>query len=215
MNALAPLLLGIDWLDPEKLLRAADQYAFAVLLLVIFAECGIFALLPGDSLLFVGGLFIASGVISTNIVVACVLVSLFAWLGNVSGYAIGRKVGPALFRRPDARIFKREYVDRTYAFFDRYGNRAIVLARFVPIVRTFITLAAGVGKMSFARFATYSAIGAVLWGTGMTLLGYWLGQATFIKENIDLIALVIVALSLVPMVLEYLRERARRRPEVD
>jgi membrane-associated protein len=211
VNALAPLLLGIDWLDPEKLLRAADQYAFAVLLLVIFAECGIFALLPGDSLLFVGGLFIASGVISTNIVVACALVSLFAWLGNVSGYAIGRKVGPALFRRPDARIFKQEYVDRTYAFFDRYGNRAIVLARFVPIVRTFITLAAGVGKMSFTRFATYSAIGAVLWGTGMTLLGYWLGQATFIKENIDLIALVIVALSLVPMALEYLRERRRRR----
>jgi membrane-associated protein len=211
VNALAPLLLGIDWLDPEKLLRSADQYAFAVLLFVIFAECGIFALLPGDSLLFVGGLFIASGVISTNIVVACALVSLFAWLGNVSGYAIGRKVGPALFRRPDARIFKQEYVDRTYAFFDRYGNRAIVLARFVPIVRTFITLAAGVGKMSFARFATYSAIGAVLWGTGMTLLGYWLGQATFIKENIDLIALVIVALSLVPMALEYLRERRRRR----
>jgi membrane-associated protein len=211
VNALAPLLLGIDWLDPEKLLRSADQYAFAVLLLVIFAECGIFALLPGDSLLFVGGLFIASGVISTNIVVACALVSLFAWLGNVSGYAIGRKVGPALFRRPDARIFKQEYVDRTYAFFDRYGNRAIVLARFVPIVRTFITLAAGVGKMSFTRFATYSAIGAVLWGTGMTLLGYWLGQATFIKENIDLIALVIVALSLVPMALEYLRERRRRR----
>ena len=213
MNALAPLLLGIDWLDPEKLLRATDQYAFAVLLLVIFAECGIFALLPGDSLLFVGGLFIATDVITTNIVVACVLISLFAWLGNVSGYWIGRKVGPALFRRPDARIFKREYVDRTYAFFDRYGNRAIVLARFVPIVRTFITLAAGVGKMSFARFATYSAIGAVLWGTGITLLGYWLGQATFIKENIDLIALVIVALSLVPMALEYLRERSRRRTE--
>jgi membrane-associated protein len=207
-------LLGIDWLDPEYLLNAMGDFAFWGLLFIIFAECGLFALLPGDSLLFVAGLFIAHGwEHSPPIAVACVLISLAAWLGNLSGYAIGHKVGPALFRKPDARLFKQEYVDKTYAFFDRYGNRAIVLARFVPIVRTFITMAAGVGRMSFTRFATYSAIGAVLWGTGITLLGYWLGQITFIKDNIDLIALAIVFVSVIPMIVEVLRERSRNRNE--
>jgi membrane-associated protein len=206
------LLLGIDWLDPEYLLNAMGAFAFWGLLFIIFAECGLFALLPGDSLLFVAGLFIAGGWDhSPPIAVACVLISVAAWLGNVSGYAIGHKVGPALFRKPDARLFKQEYVDKTYAFFDRYGNRAIVLARFVPIVRTFITMAAGVGRMPFARFATYSAIGAVLWGTGITLLGYWLGQIAFIKDNIDLIAVVIVFVSVIPMVVEFMRERSRSR----
>jgi membrane-associated protein len=210
---LAPMLLGLDWLDPEKLLESMGNYAFWGLLFIIFAECGLFALLPGDSLLFVGGLFIANGWMDVPIWLACVLISIAAWLGNVSGYAIGYKVGPALFKRPDARLFKQEYVDKTYAFFDRYGNRAIVLARFVPIVRTFITMAAGVGRMPFARFATYSAIGAVLWGTGITLLGFWLGQITIIKDNIDLIAIGIVVLSVIPMVVEFLREKSRTRDE--
>lgn len=207
-----PWLLGIDWLDPEYLLNAMGDFAFWGLLFIIFAECGLFALLPGDSLLFVAGLFIASGwEYSPGIAVACAAISLAAWLGNLSGYAIGHKVGPALFSKPDARLFKQEYVDKTYAFFDRYGNRAIVLARFVPIVRTFITMAAGVGRMSFTRFATYSAIGAVLWGTGITLLGYWLGSIEFIKANIDLIAIGIVFVSVIPMVVEFMRERSRTR----
>ena len=206
-------LLGIDWLDPEKLLTAMDPYAFWGLLFIIFAECGLFALLPGDSLLFVAGLFIANQWISTPIWLACILISVAAWLGNVVGYGIGYKIGPALFSKPDARLFKQEYVDKTYAFFDRYGNRAIVLARFVPIVRTFITMAAGVGRMPFTRFATYSAIGAVLWGTGITLLGFWLGNISFIKDNIDLIALLIVFVSIIPMVVEVLRERSRKRDE--
>lgn len=207
-----PLLLGIDWLDPEYLLNAMGPWAFWGLLFIVFAECGLFALLPGDSLLFVAGLFIATGwEYSPGIAVACALISLAAWLGNLSGYAIGHKVGPALFNKPDARLFKQEYVDKTYAFFDRYGNRAIVLARFVPIVRTFITMAAGVGRMPFGRFATYSAVGAVLWGTGVTLLGYWLGSFTIIKDNIDLIAIGIVVVSVIPMVVEVLRERSRTR----
>lgn len=211
---LTPYLLGIDWLDPEYLLNSMGDFAFWGMLFIVFAECGLFALLPGDSLLFVAGLFIAGGwQHAPSIGVSCLLISVAAWLGNVTGYGIGRKIGPALFSRPDARLFKQEYVDRTYAFFDRYGNRAIVLARFVPIVRTFITLAAGVGRMPFARFATYSAVGAVLWGTGITLLGYWLGQITFIKDNIDLIALGIVVVSVLPMVSEVLREKSRRRDE--
>ena len=213
MTELAPMLLGLDWLDPEKLLESMGTYAFWGLLFIIFAECGLFALLPGDSLLFVGGLFIANGWMDVPIWLACVLISIAAWLGNVSGYAIGYKMGPALFKRPDARFFKQEYVDKTYAFFDRYGNRAIVLARFVPIVRTFITMAAGVGRMPFGRFATYSALGAVLWGTGITLLGFWLGQISLIKENIDLIAILIVVVSVIPMVVEALRERSRKRDE--
>ncbi|HEU4514072.1 MAG TPA: VTT domain-containing protein [Nocardioidaceae bacterium] len=207
-----PWLLGIDWLDPEYLLNAMGDFAFWGLLFIIFAECGLFALLPGDSLLFVAGLFIAGGwEHSPGIAVACAAISVAAWLGNLSGYAIGHKVGPALFSKPDARLFKQEYVDKTYAFFDRYGNRAIVLARFVPIVRTFITMAAGVGRMSFTRFATYSAIGAVLWGTGITLLGYWLGSIQLIKDNIDLIAVGIVVVSVIPMVVEFMREKSRTR----
>lgn len=209
---LTPQLLGLDWLDPEYLLDAMGDFAFWGLLFIIFAECGLFALLPGDSLLFVAGLFIAGGWdYAPPIWLACILISLAAWLGNLSGYAIGYKIGPALFSKPDARLFKQEYVDKTYAFFDRYGNRAIVLARFVPIVRTFITMAAGVGRMPLGRFATYSAIGAVLWGTGVTLLGYWLGQITFIKDNIDLIAIGIVVVSVLPMVVEFLRERSKTR----
>jgi membrane-associated protein len=202
------LLLGLDWLDPEKLLGAMGAYAFAGLLLVVFAECGLFALLPGDSLLFVGGMFIAGGLIDLHVALACLLICVAAWLGNVVGYGIGRKAGPALFRRPDARLLKMEYVERTYVFFERHGNRAIVLARFVPIVRTLITLAAGVGRMPFGRFATYSAIGAVLWGTGITMLGYWLGNVAVIRDHIDLFAVLVVLASLVPMLVEYLRRRS-------
>ena len=124
---------------------------------------------------------------------------------------VGAKAGPAIFKRPDSRFFKQEYIDKTFAFFDRYGARAIVLARFVPIVRTFITLAAGVGGMPMRRFVTYSAIGGIAWATGVTLLGYWLGQVDLVREHIDLILIALVALSLVPIAIEALRARSTHR----
>jgi membrane-associated protein len=170
-------------------------------------ECGILLglILPGDSLLFIVGLLLASGFIKTPLVVAIVAMSVSAIAGNLLGYWLGAKAGPALFRRPDSKIFKQEYVDKTHGFFDKYGSRSIILARFVPIVRSLITGLAGVGRMEYKTFAIYSAVGGILWVTSMTLAGYYLGNITFIKEHIDLVAMGIVLLSVLPIAFEILR----------
>ncbi len=123
---------------------------------------------------------------------------------------MGAAVGPALFARPDSRLFKKEYVDKTHAFFDRYGGKAVVLARFVPIVRTFVALAAGVGRMPLRPFLVYSAIGGVIWASGVTMLGYYLGQVSFVRGNIELILVAVVAVSLIPIAVEALRARHAR-----
>jgi membrane-associated protein len=207
LATLPPMLLGLDWLDPEKLLDWMGPSAFWGMLLVIFAECGLFAILPGDSLLFVTGLFVADGwAYAPGLVPTVLAIVAAAWLGNLCGYAIGYKVGPALFK-PGARVFKQEYADQSHAFFEKYGPRAVILARFVPIVRTFITLMAGVGRMSPRVYMLYSLIGAVLWGAGVTLAGYWLGQFDVIKHNIDAICVLIVLVSVLPMAAHYLQER--------
>ena len=158
------------------------------LCLIIFAECGLLVgfFLPGDSLLFTAGLFVAAGTIDTPLWLVCVLLTVCAFVGNVVGYYIGPKAGPALFSKPESKIFKKEYVDKTQEFFDKYGARAIVLARFVPIVRTFITAMAGVGRMDPKKYFTYSAIGGVAWAAGLTVLGYFLGQVSFIKNNLEI-----------------------------
>jgi membrane-associated protein len=206
------LALGPDWLDPQQLLQALGAFALVGVLLIVFAECGLLAgfFLPGDSLLFTAGLFVATGGLAYPLWLVCVLISVAAVLGNLVGYWIGHKVGPALFRRPDSRLFKQEYVDKTHEFFERYGARAIVLARFVPIVRTFITAMAGVGHMRFPTYATYSTIGGILWGAGLTVLGYFLGQIAFVRNNLETMILVIVAVSVVPIAAELWR--ARRQP---
>ena len=205
----AALLPG--WLDPENLLDTFGPYAFWGSVLVIFIECWLFPFLPGDSLLFLIGILIADNQLDTPLWLACAILTVSAILSNVVGYGVGRKLGPAVFSRPDSRFFKQEHVDQTYAFFDKYGNRAIVLARFVPIVRTFITLAAGIGQMPFRRFFLFSAIGGFLWATGVTLLGFWLGQVQMLADNIDLVLLGLVALSVVPIVIEALRARSQKR----
>ena len=162
------------------------------------------------------GLLTAAGVIPHNLVFVCIVLTVAAVLGNVSGYWIGRKVGPPLFHPRSGlagKIFKQSYVDRTHIFFERYGNRALILARFVPIVRTFVTLVAGVGKMDFRRFITYTAIGGVLWACGVTIAGYFLGNIPIIKNNIEVVLILIVIASLVPMGVEYLLHRRRGRQE--
>jgi membrane-associated protein len=202
-----------SWLDPEVILRGMGGWALAVLCLIIFAECGLLVgfFLPGDSLLFVAGLFTATGAIDSPLWLVCVLVTVCAFVGNVCGYWIGAKVGPALFSKPDSKLFKKEYVDKTHEFFDKYGARAIILARFVPIVRTFITAMAGVGKMDPKKFFTYSAIGGIAWATGVTVLGYFLGEIEFIEKNIDLMAILIVLISIIPIVLEVLKARREKK----
>jgi membrane-associated protein len=199
-------------LDPNAWIDRFGAYALWGVALIIFIECWLFPFLPGDSLLFVVGLLISQNdQVTTPIWLACLVLTASAILSNIVGYHVGARLGPALFKRPDSRIFKQEYIDQTFAFFDKYGNRAIVLARFVPIVRTFITLAAGVGGMSMRRFVTYSAIGGVIWATGVTLLGYFLGQVAFIGDHIDLLLVLIVAVSLIPVAVELLRSRSGKR----
>jgi membrane-associated protein len=202
-----------SWLDPEVILNAMGPWAVAVLCLIIFAECGLLLgfFLPGDSLLFTAGLFVATGAIDTPLWLVCVLATVCAFAGNVVGYWIGAKAGPALFNKPESRLFKKEYVDKTHEFFEKYGARAIVLARFVPIVRTFITAMAGVGRMDAKRFFVYSAIGGVLWATGVTILGYFLGQVPFVRENIEAMAILIVLLSILPIIIEVIKARREKK----
>ena len=205
-----------SWLDPEVILRGMGGWALAVLCLIIFAECGLLIgfFLPGDSLLFVAGLFVATGAIETPLWLVCVLVTVCAFVGNMCGYWIGSKVGPALFNKPNSKLFKKEHVEKTHEFFDKYGARAIIMARFVPIVRTFITATAGVGRMDAKKFFTYSAIGAVFWATGVTVLGYFLGEISFIEKNIDVMAILIVLISIIPIVIEVVKARREKKRTV-
>ncbi|MGH3784246.1 MAG: DedA family protein [Pseudonocardiaceae bacterium] len=205
--------LGPSWLDPEQLLRMLGPYVLVGLCLIIFAECGLLIgfFMPGDSLLFTAGLFVSSGLIGTPIWLVCLLLTVCAVVGNVVGYYLGYRAGPALFNRPDSRLFKREYVDKTHAFFEKYGPRAILLGRFVPIVRTFITAIAGVGRMDPRKYFTYSILGGVAWATGVTLLGFWLGRITFVRDHVELILIGIVALSFIPILIEAIRARALSR----
>jgi len=206
-----------SWLDPETILRGMGGWALAVLCLIIFAECGLLIgfFLPGDSLLFVAGLFVATGAIATPLWIVCLLVTVCAFVGNVCGYWIGVKVGPALFSKPNSKLFKREYVDKTQGFFEKYGARAIVMARFVPIVRTFITAMAGVGRMDPKKFFTYSAIGGIAWATGVTLLGYFLGGIPFVEKNIEPMLVLIVLISLIPIIIEVIKARREKKRVVE
>jgi membrane-associated protein len=208
VNALA---LGPEWLQPDAILQWLGPWALVGLALIVFAECGLLIgfFLPGDSLLFTAGLFVADGAIRSPLWLVCALLVLAAVLGNACGYWIGRSAGPAVFERPRSRMFRPEHVIKTQEFFDRYGNRAIVLGRFVPIVRTFITVMAGVGRMEPRRYLTYSVFGGVAWAAGVTVLGYWLGQFAFVKANIEFMIIAIVIASILPMVVEIVRARRR------
>jgi|SRR6187399_854664 len=204
------LALMPNWLNPEYLLTEFGAYVIVGLCLVIFVESSVFPVLPGDSLLFTAGLFVAQGSIHAPLWLVCLLVTLAALAGNVVGYFIGYKAGPALFRRPDSRFFKQEYVDKTHAFLEKHGPKAVVLARFVPFVRTFITWIAGVGRMDARKFFTYTVIGGILWAAGITALGAVLGNISFIKSNIEAIFILIVLVSVLPIIVEWARNRRAR-----
>ncbi len=208
LAAPAHLALGPDWLSPDALVGAG----LLVLLTVVFVESGLLVgfFLPGDSLLFTAGLLInTEDVLPLWLVL--LTVPLAAIAGDQVGYLIGRKAGPVIFNRPDSRFFQQEYVDKAYAYFDKYGARTIVLARFVPIVRTFAPVVAGVSRMRYRTFVVYNVVGGVLWGAGVVLLGYFLGGIEFVAENVEPIILGIVALSVLPIVVEVLRARREHR----
>ncbi len=208
--------LGPNWMDPAWLLERFGNQFFWVSTAIVFVECGLlFPILPGDSLLFAVGLFIANKTLHFNIVSACLILSIAAFLGNVVGYEIGRAVGTPLYER-QGRFINKANFDKTHDFFDRYGAKALVLGRFVPIVRTFITVVAGVGKMERRHFFVWSGVGAVLWATGVTLAGYFLGSAfPSLKDHLEAVILLIVAVSVIPMVLEFLKHRREARRALD
>ena len=193
-------------LNPQHLVQTVGLIG---LIAIIFAECGLLVgfFLPGDSLLFAAGLLVSTGSFRQPLWAVCALVTIAAFAGNMTGYYIGRQAGPTIFKRPDSRFFRHEYVERAEAFFEKYGARSLILARFVPIIRTFITVMAGAARMDVRRYTIFSLIGAVLWGTGITLLGYWLGGVDFIANHLELIALGVVAISLIPMAIELYRNR--------
>lgn len=196
-------------LDPEGMLSGFGSLALVAACLILFIESGILfgMILPGDSLLFIVGVFIASGFISTPLVPAIIAMAICATLGNLLGYWIGKSVGPKLFKRPNSRIFKQEHVETTRKFFAQHGARAIVLARFVPFVRSIITAMAGIGRMNYKVYATYSTIGGILWVLTLTLAGYLLGNITFVREHIDVVTLCLVIISSIPIYLEVKRQK--------
>ena len=203
------LALGPSWLAPEYFIGLG----LVALLVVVFVETGLLIgfMLPGDSLLFTAGLLVAEGTFDIPLWVLLVTVPLAAIAGDQVGYTIGRQAGPRVFNRPDSRLFQQEFVDKAYSYFERYGPRTIVLARFVPIVRTFAPVVAGVSRMHYRTFLTYNVVGGVLWGAGVTALGYFLGQIAFVRSNVEIIILAIVGLSVLPILFELLRARREHR----
>ncbi|GAB3050324.1 VTT domain-containing protein [Intrasporangium mesophilum] len=203
--------IGPSWLDPATLLTRFGGAFIWVSAAFVFIECGLlFPFLPGDSLLFAVGLFIAGNKLHLSLLVAIVLLFVAAILGNAAGYEIGRAAGPALYRR-SGKVLKAEHLERSHSFFERHGSKALVLGRFVPIVRTFVTVVAGVSRMDRRRFLAWSAVGAALWVTVLTLLGYFLGQSfPVLQDRIDIVVIGLVALSLVPVAVEWWRHRRAR-----
>lgn len=201
-----PLALGPSWLDPQTLI---EKFSTIGLLLVVFAESGLMFgfFLPGDSLLFTAGLLSATTDLLPSIWILIVLIPIAAIAGDQCGYWIGRRFGPPLFNRPDSRFFKREFVDQTADFFEKHGPKAIILARFVPIVRAFVPVMAGTSKMHYPTFLTFDIIGGIVWGAGVTTLGYFLGQIDFVEKYIELILIAVVGLSFVPIALEIRKAR--------
>lgn len=208
----ATSIQAAGFLDPEGLLKGFGNLALIVACGILLIECALLIglVLPGDSLLFIVGILLATGFIATPVWVAIIAMSIAAILGNLLGYWTGAKVGPKLFNKPDSRFFKQEYVVVTQNFFEKHGPRAIVLARFVPVVRPVITGMAGAARMNYRIYATYSTIGGILWVVTLTLAGYFFGGIQFVADNIELVTLGIVGLSLIPVVFEVLKQRKAR-----
>jgi membrane-associated protein len=212
---LGRVLAAGGFLDPQRLI---DTVGLLGVFAIVFAESGLLVgfFLPGDSLLFTAG-FLASGPSSVDEALHLPLLPLLigtfvaAVAGDQVGYVFGRRVGPALFRRPESRFFKQENVDKAQDFFDRYGAKTIVLARFVPVVRTFAPIVAGVSRMHYRTFVTFNVIGGFVWAIGITLLGYFLGQVAVIEDNLELAILTVVAISVLPIAREMWKARQERR----
>ena len=200
--------------DPDKLIHLLSTllsgwYGYAALFAIVYSETGLLVgfFLPGDSLLFTVGVVAGAG--QLDIVWVNLLLMAAAVLGDSTGFLLGRKTGPKVFSRPDSRFFKQEYVTRTHAFYEKYGGKTIIYARFVPIVRTFAAFVAGVGKMPYLKFLPFSICGGMGWIFAMTMLGYSLGNVPFIRHNFDKVILLIIFVSLLPTIVEVFKARRK------
>jgi membrane-associated protein len=198
-------------IGPDQLLSSFGLLGLAV---ILFAECGLLVgfFLPGDTLLLAAGISLAVGTIHTPLAAFLVVAPIAAIAGNLAGYWIGYRAGPAVFNRPQSRFFRPEYVTKSEEFFRRFGVATIFLARFVPIVRTVASVLAGTGKMPFGRFVAASVLGGIVWTDGILLTGYWLGHFEFVQAHkgwIDYFVVAVVLVSLAPTAVHYLRTRRR------
>ncbi len=215
------LAVGPSFLKPEFWFDKAGAAAIWVVAAIIFAESGLFIgfFLPGDSLLFFTGFLTSSAAHAADspfrqfavhlppLPVVLLITFVAAVAGDQVGYLFGRKVGPALFKRPNSRLFKQEHLVKAHDFFEHHGPKSILLARFVPIVRTFTPIVAGVSEMEYKTFVRFNVIGGLIWAVGVTSLGHFLGQIAFIRDNIEYAIILLVAISLLPVVIEFLRHR--------
>ncbi|MDP2273420.1 MAG: VTT domain-containing protein [Archangium sp.] len=192
-----------EFIDPTHLIQL---FGYPGLTLIVFLETGAMVFfLPGDSLLFMAGLFAGGG--ELNLFYLWALLIPAAIIGDAVSYFIGSKVGPALFNKPESRLFKPAHMKAAHDFYERHGGKAIIMARFMPIVRTFVPVVAGIGKMPYQRFAMFNAVGGILWVVSMTIAGYFLGQIPFVKKNLEMMVIGIIFLSILPGIIAWLRAR--------
>ena len=194
-----------------EVIQAYGTWTYALLFTIVFLETGLVVtpLLPGDSLLFAAGSFAALGALDVGLLF--VLLSVAAILGDTVNYAIGHYLGPKVFHFPKSRFFNPEHLRQTHTFYEKYGGKTIIIARFVPIVRTFAPFVAGIGAMSYGRFLAYNVVGGVLWVAVCLFAGYFFGNLPFVKKNFSLVILAIIGISILPAVVEYLRHRAEAK----
>ncbi len=216
---LIDFILHID-VHLAELVAQYGTWVYAILFLIIFCETGLVVtpFLPGDSLLFVAGALSALDTNDINVHLMVLLLLFAAILGDAVNYSIGRIFGEKLFSNPNSRIFKREYLDKTHAFYEKHGGKAIILARFVPIVRTFAPFVAGMGKMSYRHFAFYNVTGAIAWVLLFTYAGYFFGDLDIVQKNLKLLIVAIIVISILPGVIEVIRHRrasAKAKKESD
>lgn len=207
-----------EWFNPVYLLTESSlkHAVLPAILVIVFIETGLlFPLLPGDSLLFTGGMLAAHTPAPVPVWVLVPAVAVTAVAGDQCAYWIGRSIGPALFNKPDSRLFKQKYVAEAHAFFEKYGSKTIILGRFVPVVRTFMPVLAGVSKMDYKTFLTFDIIGGVAWGGGVTVLGYFLGNISVIANHIESIFLLIVFISILPALISAVQKLRRHEPVLE
>lgn len=195
----------------QMLTENYGAWVYGILFLIVFCETGlvITPFLPGDSLLFVAGT-LAGAALLDPVLLSAVLIAA-AILGDSLNYAIGRKVGPAIYKRPDSRFIKQAHLQKTQQFFEKHGGKTIIIARFVPIIRTFAPFVAGIGSMNYRRFLAYNVIGGIVWVVSLVTAGYWLGKIAWVKTNLSLVLLGIIILSIMPIIIEYWRNKRQAK----